>query len=92
MVLQQATLEGFEGTPPPRDWEERKPGYAPSAGAPKPVLSRFERPYGSTGSSSGTATMATSDAPVPDAQTPVPLPRRTIGSKIPIPRRHKGRR
>jgi ATP-dependent RNA helicase DeaD len=87
IVLPQATLEGFEATPPPRDWEERKPGYAPSAGAAaKPVLSRFERPYGAT------ATVAVSESPVPGAQAPVPLPRRTIGSKIPITRRHKRRR
>ena len=93
MVLQQATLEGFEPTPPPRDWEERRPGgggFEPAA-APKPVLSRFERPYAAGGASTAVAT-AGGDSPVPGAQVPVPLPRRTIGSKIPITRRHKRRR
>jgi ATP-dependent RNA helicase DeaD len=82
MVVPQATLEGFEATPPPHDWEDRTPGAAPSEPS-KPVVSRFERPYGVGSASSGVATAA---AP------PVPLPPRTIGSKIPINRRHKRRR
>jgi hypothetical protein len=94
MVLQQATLEGFESTPPPRDWEERRPGaggFEPAA--PKPVVSRFERPYGASSAPTAVATPATGgESPIPGAQTPVPLPRRTIGSKIPITRRHKRRR
>jgi ATP-dependent RNA helicase DeaD len=94
MVLQQATLEGFEPNPTPRDWEERRPGGAgfEPATAPKPVLSRFERPYASSGASTAVATPAAGDSPIPSAQAPVPLPRRTIGSKIPITRRHKRRR
>jgi ATP-dependent RNA helicase DeaD len=47
------------------------------AGPSKPVQSRFERPYGS-------GPMAATAA--------VPLPPRTIGSKIPINRRHRRRR
>ncbi|HTW94282.1 MAG TPA: DEAD/DEAH box helicase [Tepidisphaeraceae bacterium] len=45
-------------------------------GPPKPVVSRFDRAYGASTAATG----------------PVPLPLRTIGSKIPITRRHKRRR
>jgi ATP-dependent RNA helicase DeaD len=90
MVIPQATLEGWEARPPPADWEERAPGWQPSSdAASKPVVSRFERPYGVSASSSpagGAATAAAAAAPA------VPLPPRTIGSKIPINRRHKRRR
>jgi ATP-dependent RNA helicase DeaD len=85
MVIQQGTLEGFEPNPPPADWEERGPGWTPSEPR-KPIVSRFERPYGSS-TSTATSTGATSAT-----HTPVPLPPRTIGSKIPINRRHKRRR
>jgi hypothetical protein len=57
----------------------------------KPVLSRFERPY-----SPGGGTSAPTGTPVPDgtvaAAVAMPLPPRTIGSKIPINRRHRRRR
>jgi superfamily II DNA/RNA helicase len=82
MVIPLATLEGYEPSPPPADWTEARPG--PSSEPAKPVPSRFERPYspsGNAGASSGTETVA-----------PVALPPRTIGSKIPINRRHKRRR
>jgi ATP-dependent RNA helicase DeaD len=74
MVVPQATLEGFEPTPPPADWIEAGPAE-PSQPA-KPVVSRFERPYG-----------------VAQGQEPIPLkaPPRTIGSKIPVSRRRRGR-
>jgi ATP-dependent RNA helicase DeaD len=75
MVIQQATLDGFEPRPTPEDWTEQKPTDAPS----KPVMSRFERPY-----APGGATTA--------AGVAIPLPPRTIGSKIPINRRHRRRR
>ena len=78
MVIPQATIEGFEPRPPPADWTEQKPS-APTEPS-KPVPSRFERPYGST-------TTSTSGVPVP-----LPTAPRTIGSKIPITRRHKRRR
>lgn len=78
MVIPQATVEGFEPSPAPADWTDEKPTYGASEPA-KPVVSRFERPYGSTGT------------PSPSG-APVALPPRTIGSKIPINRRHKRRR
>jgi len=84
MMIPLAVLEGFEPRPTPADWEERTPGESPPTES-KPVLSRFERPYGASGGSSGAVTPGT---PV----TPVALPPRTIGSKIPITRRHKRRR
>jgi ATP-dependent RNA helicase DeaD len=79
MVIPQALVEGFEPSPPPADWTEQKPS---DTGPSKPVLSRFERPYGS---GAGAAT-------VPATGTVTPLPPRTIGSKIPINRRHRRRR
>jgi ATP-dependent RNA helicase DeaD len=78
MVIQPAQIEGFTPNPPPADWtEERPPADQPS----QPVQSRFERTYSPSGSSATT----------PSAVT---LPARplTIGSKIPITRRHKRRR
>jgi superfamily II DNA/RNA helicase len=80
MVIPQATIEGFEPSPPPADWTEQKPGEGPET-PPKPVVSRFDRAYGAAGAATSTA-----------APAPVPLPPRTIGSKIPITRRHKRRR
>ena len=80
MVIPQAKLEGFEANPPPADWTAEKPGAGPEL-ASKPVPSRFERPlYAPTGGSG-------------EGQ-PVVLqaPPRTLGSKIPITRRHKRRR
>jgi ATP-dependent RNA helicase DeaD len=91
MIIPQATIEGFTPTPPPADWTEHKPGTfgAPGAGSgepPKPIVNRFERAYGSAGNST---------APAADG-TPTPItlqaPPRTLGSKIPINRRHKRRR
>ena len=80
-VLELVTtmLEGFNATPPPSDWEERIPGSQPSTPA-KPVVNRYERTYGS-----GTPMTSSTGAPLPP-------PPRTIGSKIPINRRHKRRR
>jgi superfamily II DNA/RNA helicase len=79
MVIPQAQIEGFEPSPTPADWTDAKPGFdTPS----KPVQSRFERTY------SPTAPRTT------DAPPTVTLPARplTLGSKIPITRRHKRRR
>jgi ATP-dependent RNA helicase DeaD len=93
MVIPQATLEGFEARPTPEDWTPEKPGEMPApSGPPKVVLSRFERPYSPGGSA---AANTTADASSPGETTtapPVALPPRTIGSKIPINRRHKRRR
>ncbi len=81
MVIPQATVPGFTPRPAPSDWTVEKPGEAPSQAAP--IVSRFERPYSST-------TPAPTDSP----SAPVTLqpPPRTLGSKIPINRRHKRRR
>ncbi|MCC6423344.1 MAG: DEAD/DEAH box helicase [Phycisphaerales bacterium] len=76
MVIPLGVVEGFEPRPTPADWTEDKP--LPGTNAP-PAPSRYERPY----SPSGTA-----------STTPVtlPTPPRTLGSKIPITRRHRRRR
>jgi ATP-dependent RNA helicase DeaD len=83
MVIPLATVEGFTPNPTPADWTTEKPGYVPSTPS-TPVVSRFERAYSSTASSS----------PASAGDQPVVLqaPPRTLGSKIPITRRHKRRR
>lgn len=83
MVIPQALVEGFEPSPPPADWTVDKPVYGSGEPA-KPVISRFSRPYGSVGAAAAGVPAA--------AEQPVALPPRTIGSKIPINRRHKRRR
>jgi superfamily II DNA/RNA helicase len=90
MVIPPATLEGWEPSPTPADWTDEKPGFG--AGQPsKPIVNRYERAYSPSG-------MTTPDAPAAEGtdQTPTAppmvLPTRTIGSKIPINRRHKRRR
>ncbi|MGH7177271.1 MAG: DEAD/DEAH box helicase, partial [Tepidisphaeraceae bacterium] len=45
MVVPLATIEGFEPRPPPADWTELPPGLMPDTPS-KPVVSRFERPWG----------------------------------------------
>jgi ATP-dependent RNA helicase DeaD len=82
MVVPVAILEGFVPNPPPADWTTDKPGFGPSTPS-APITSRFDRPYSSTGV----------QAPTGEGQ-PVVLqaPPRTLGSKIPITRRHKRRR
>jgi ATP-dependent RNA helicase DeaD len=87
MEVPLATVEGFEPSPPPADWTEQKPVYG-ADGPAKPIVSRFERPYGSAAGSAGTGTAPAGTA----AGQPITLPPRTIGSKIPINRRHKRRR
>ena len=82
MVVPLATVEGFEPNPQPSDWTDAKPMFGASDQPPKPIVSRFERPFASTPNSSGGAA-----GPVT-----LPVPQRTIGSKIPINRRHKRRR
>ena len=66
MIIQPAKIEGFESSPPPRDWVERGPGDAPAA--------------------------ATTTTPTASEDKVVALPRRTLGSKTPITRRHRRRR
>jgi ATP-dependent RNA helicase DeaD len=91
MVIPQAQLEGFEPRPAPSDWTDLKPGEMPATPS-KPVQSRFDRPYGATASGQGAANAAAVDAGDTVARPTIALPPRTIGSKIPIARRHKRRR
>jgi hypothetical protein len=89
MIIPQATIEGFTANPPPADWTEHKPGTFAGSGAgsgepAKPIVNRFERAYGS---SSPTATADGAPPPIM-----LQAPPRTLGSKIPINRRHKRRR
>ena len=82
MVIPQATIEGFEPTPPPADWIDVMPGDAP-AGPREAVPSRYERAYSPIGSAGGGAA---------SPAVALPPPTRTLGSKIPINRRHRRRR
>jgi ATP-dependent RNA helicase DeaD len=86
MVIPPAKLEGFEPNPPPADWTIEKPGAFTPSGPSTPPPSRFDRAY--SPSSQPPATPGIENA------TPVVLqaPPRTLGSKIPITRRHKRRR
>jgi superfamily II DNA/RNA helicase len=77
LVVPRAELEGFTPSPPPADWTDLPPGLMPKEPS-KPVASRFSVAYGT---SSGVA----------GEQRAVALPPRTLGSKIPITRRHKRR-
>jgi ATP-dependent RNA helicase DeaD len=88
MVIPQATVEGFTPRPTPSDWTDAPPSQDAS-GPPKPILSRFERPYGSGAASREPAGTAPGEVVV---AAPITLPPRTIGSKIPINRRRKRRR
>ena len=89
MVIPQATIEGWEPSPTPADWTEGKPGEGPPVPS-KPVVSRFERAYGA--SSKTTSSAAADSGAQGTGAAPVTLPPRTLGSKIPITRRHKRRR
>ncbi|MDQ3439134.1 MAG: DEAD/DEAH box helicase [Planctomycetota bacterium] len=88
MQIPLALVEGFEARPTPADWTEGKPGAGPVIPS-KPIVNRYERPYGATTAPSATATATTDGGPAP---VTLPGPPRTIGSKIPINRRHKRRR
>jgi ATP-dependent RNA helicase DeaD len=91
MVIPQATVEGFEARPTPSDWTDGPPGAAVLAGPSKPVQSRFERPWGAAAVANAAAATA-AGAEGSAAPAPIALPPRTIGSKIPINRRHRRRR
>jgi superfamily II DNA/RNA helicase len=88
MVVPQATIEGWEPRPTPSDWTDG-PRMQTGGGAARPIVNRFERRYGTTNTAS--ASTASDSGAAPGA-APVTLPPRTIGSKIPINRRHKRRR
>jgi ATP-dependent RNA helicase DeaD len=91
MIIPPATIEGFTSSPTPADWIEDFPGPSDPSTS-KPIVSRFERPYGS----SATAAAAAARPADPSGAAPEPVkhagPPRTIGSKIPVNRRHKRRR
>ena len=87
MQIPQALVEGFEARPTPADWTEGKPGAGPVISS-KPIVNRYERPYGAT-TAPAAATAAGTNGPAPIT---LQAPPRTIGSKIPINRRHKRRR
>jgi len=83
MVIPLALVEGFEPRPAPSDWTEFKPGEGPPVEA-KPIVNRYERAY------SPNASLPTNGESAPPPVT-LKAPPRTIGSKIPINRRHKRR-
>ncbi len=94
MVIPKAQIEGFEARPTPSDWSVQKPSAGGDAATP--VVSRFDRPYSnvavSSAAPSGSAPVSTS-ADISGAPTvTLTPPPRTLGSKIPINRRHKRRR
>jgi ATP-dependent RNA helicase DeaD len=89
MVIPVATVEGFEPRPTPDDWTEGKPGDYQATTASKPIVNRFERAFGSTGSAAPVT--PNEDGSTPPAAPAKALPPRTIGSKIPVNRRHKRR-
>jgi ATP-dependent RNA helicase DeaD len=89
MVIPVATVEGFEPRPTPDDWTEGKPGDYQPTGNAKPIVNRFERAFGSTAST--TPAPLNADGSTPPAAPVKALPPRTIGSKIPVNRRHKRR-
>jgi ATP-dependent RNA helicase DeaD len=88
MQIPLAVVEGFEARPTPADWTEGKPGAGPVIPS-KPIVNRYERPYGASAVTSSATSTSTSDSPAPIT---LQAPPRTIGSKIPINRRHKRRR
>jgi hypothetical protein len=97
MVIPQARLEGFEPLPTPADWTTERPGFGPDSPG-KPVVSRFDRRYGAAGAPAPATppAAAASDVATAAGAEPAPVtlqaPPRTLGSKIPINRRHKRRR
>jgi ATP-dependent RNA helicase DeaD len=85
MVIPVAVVEGFEPRPPPADWTDAKPGAYVPTGQAKPVVNRYERAYSPGAGASGGGSS-------PQEPVTIKAPPRTIGSKIPINRRHKRRR
>src|SRR5438874_7107230 len=56
MVVPEATMEGWEPRPQPADWTDFKPGEGPPVQSEaKPIVSRFERAYAASSSSTATA-------------------------------------
>ncbi len=90
MVIPVAVVEGFEARPAPADWTDHKPGEFPGVGGPaaQPVVNRYQRPYAINPNAAPTDPAADGSAPAP---VTLKAPMRTIGSKIPVNRRHKRR-
>jgi ATP-dependent RNA helicase DeaD len=76
MIIPQATVEGFEPRPVPADWAEHPPGH--------------DRPFEPQPAAPGPP-IASKHPPDEQPVTLKPRPL-TIGSKIPLSRRHKRRR
>lgn len=86
MVIPQAKLQGFDSSPPPGDWTDQRPGRGGGGGNnQKTATPRYERRYNPSSKSSGTQAE-------PSPANATPLPPRTIGSRIPINKRHRRRR
>ncbi|MCY2954302.1 MAG: DEAD/DEAH box helicase [Planctomycetota bacterium] len=82
MIIPQAMVEGFEARPTPSDWAEGGPGRGAEGPAGPAKVSRFEQPYG----------QVVQGGTVGGGLVTLPARPRTLGSKIPISRRHKRRR
>jgi ATP-dependent RNA helicase DeaD len=87
MVIPKAEVEGFEPRPTPEDWTEGKPGDYKPTGTSTPIVNRFERAFGAP----TPAATTNGDGTTAPAAPVKALPPRTIGSKIPVNRRHKRR-
>ncbi len=99
MVIPQATLKDYQAAPAPADWTDQPPGRGGGPSTPsRPVQNRFERRWGSSSRDQGrnqSQNQGNGTSHVKGEAAPVVLPSgppRTIGSKIPINRRHKRRR
>jgi ATP-dependent RNA helicase DeaD len=93
MVIQQAQIEGFEPNPPPSDWTDLPPGFGGDNTPSKPIVNRFDRPYGAPSAAAAGSQFGSAGEPAGTASPiTLPPPPRTIGSKIPINRRHRRRR
>jgi superfamily II DNA/RNA helicase len=86
MVIPVAKLEGWEPRPTPADWTDAPPGIPGVSGEAKPIVNRMQRAY------SPSAQPAQPANTVSGTPITLPPPPRTLGSKIPINRRHKRRR
>jgi hypothetical protein len=93
MIITHATLEEFKPSPPPSDWLDHPPTGAANSNPATAPKSRFDLPYGSSGTAAAqTATAAGASGGAEAPPVVLTAPPRTIGSKIPLSRRHKRRR
>ena len=90
MIVPVATVRGFEPSPTPADWREAGAAGPPEPATPaQPIVNRFDRPWGV--SQRPAAAVAGAEGAAAAAPVVLPTPKRTIGSKIPINRRHRRR-